>query len=56
MTGPKNNAVRAAKSYLSLTAFSRNRFIQQLSSDAGDGHEISDGTVAMDSLNIDGNQ
>ncbi|MDW5499180.1 Ltp family lipoprotein [Pseudomonas lundensis] len=55
LTGPQNNAVRSAKQYLSMTGFSRNGLIQQLSSDAGDGYEISDATVAVDSLNIDWN-
>jgi len=56
LTGSQNNAVRSAKQYLSMTGFSRNGLIQQLSSDAGDGYEISDATVAVDSLNIDWNQ
>ncbi|WP_426507292.1 Ltp family lipoprotein [Serratia proteamaculans] len=56
LTVPQNNAVRSAKQYLSMTGFSRNGLIQQLSSDAGDGYEISDATVAVDSLNIDWNQ
>lgn len=56
LTGPQNNAVRSAKQYLSMTGFSRNGLINQLSSDAGDGYEISDATVAVDSLNIDWNQ
>ncbi|WP_338634645.1 Ltp family lipoprotein (plasmid) [Erwinia persicina] len=56
LTGPQNNAVRSAKGYISMTGFSRDGLIQQLSSDAGDGYEISDATVAVDSLNIDWNQ
>ena len=56
LTGPQNNAVRSAEQYLSMTGFSRNGLIHQLSSDAGDGYEISDATVAVDSLNIDWNQ
>ena len=56
LTGPQNNAVRAAKQYLNMTGFSRDGLINQLSSDAGDGFEISDATVAVDSLNIDWNQ
>lgn len=56
LTGPQNNAVRSAKQYLSMTGFSRNGLIQQLSSDAGDGYKISDATVAVDSVNIDWNQ
>lgn len=56
MTGPQKNAVRSAKEYLSTTGFSRNGLIDQLSSDAGEGYDISDATVAVDSLNIDWNQ
>lgn len=55
LTGPQNNAVRSAKQYLSMTGFSRDGLIHQLSSDAGDGYEVSDATVAVDSLNIDWN-
>lgn len=56
LTGPQNNAARTAKQYLSMGGFSRDGLIEQLSSDAGDGFEISDATVAVDSLNINWNQ
>lgn len=56
LTGPQNNAVRSAKQYLSMTGFSRNGLIHQLSSDAGEGFEVSDATVAVDSMSIDWNQ
>lgn len=56
LTGPQKNAARSAKQYLSVAGFSRDGLIQQLSSDAGDGYEISDAAVAVDSLNIDWNQ
>lgn len=56
LTGPQTNAVRSAKQYLSMMGFSRDGLINQLSSDAGDGFEISDATVAVDSLNVDWNQ
>jgi len=56
LTGPQNNAVRSAKQYLSMTGFSRDGLIHQLSSDAGDGYDISDATAAVDSLNNDWNQ
>ncbi|MBF7997508.1 Ltp family lipoprotein [Rahnella laticis] len=56
LTGSQNNAVRSAEQYLSMAGFSRSGLIDQLSSDAGDGYEISDATVAVDSLNIDWNQ
>lgn len=39
-----------------MTGFSRDGLIHQLSSDAGEGYDISDATVAVDSLNIDWNQ
>lgn len=56
LTGPQKNAVRSAKQYLSLQGFSRDGLIQQLSSDAGDGYEISDATAAVDSLDVDWNK
>ncbi|WP_455921533.1 Ltp family lipoprotein [Pseudomonas putida] len=56
LTGPQNNAVRSAKQYLSMTGFSRNGLIDQLSSDAGEGFDVSDATIAVDSMNIDWNQ
>ncbi len=56
LTGPQNNAVRSAKQYLSISGFSRNGLIRQLSSEAGEGYKVSDATVAVDSLNIDWNQ
>jgi hypothetical protein len=56
LTGPQKNAVRSAKQYLSMSGFSRGGLIQQLSSDAGDGYNVTDATVAVDSLNIDWNK
>jgi hypothetical protein len=56
LTGPQNNAVRSAKQYLRVKGFSRQGLIQQLSSDAGSGYNITDATVAVDSLNIDWNE
>ena len=56
LTGPQNNAVRSANQYLSMTGFSRNGLIHQLSSDAGEGFDVSDATIAVDSMNIDWNQ
>ncbi|WP_157038850.1 Ltp family lipoprotein [Rhodopseudomonas palustris] len=56
LTGPQNNAVRSAKQYLNISGFSRRGLIRQLSSDAGDGYDIADATVAVDSLNIDWNK
>ena len=56
LTGPQYNAVRSAKEYISMQGFSREGLIRQLSSDAGEGYQIADATVAVDSLNIDWNQ
>lgn len=56
LTGPQKNAARSAKQYLRIQGFSRNGLIQQLSSDYGDSYNVSDATVAVDSLNIDWNK
>jgi len=56
LTGPQNNAVRSAKQYLRVKGFSRQGLIQQLSSDAGSGYNVTDATVAVDSLDIDWNE
>ncbi|MCZ0930420.1 Ltp family lipoprotein [Halomonas janggokensis] len=56
LTGPQNNAVRSANLYLSTQGFSRSGLIQQLSSDFGDGYEVADATVAVDSLDVDWNK
>lgn len=56
LTGPQTNAVRSARQYLSISGFSRQGLIEQLSSDAGDGYRVADATVAVDSLNIDWNE
>lgn len=55
LTGPRGNAVRSAKQYLSLQGFSREGLIQQLSSSYGDDYVVADATAAVDSLNIDWN-
>jgi hypothetical protein len=55
LTAPQNNAVRSAKDYLHVSGFSRSGLIHQLSSDVGEGYDIADATVAVDSLNIDWN-
>ena len=55
LTGPQRNAVRSARNYLSMTGFSRDGLIEQLSSDYGDGYSVADATVAVDSLNADWN-
>lgn len=56
LTAPQKNAVRAAQSYLSISAFSRDGLIEQLSSQAGNGFNINDATKAVDSLGVDWNQ
>lgn len=56
LTGPQKNAVRSAKQYLDMSGFSRAGLIQQLSSDAGEGYNKNDATVAVDSLNVDWNK
>lgn len=56
LTDPQKNAVKSAQHYISVQGFSRNGLIEQLSSDYGDGYNISDATVAVDSMNIDWNK
>lgn len=56
LTGPQQNAVRSAEQYIAMTGFSRKGLIDQLASDYGDGYEVSDATVAVDSLPIDWNE
>ncbi|WP_347461043.1 Ltp family lipoprotein [Acinetobacter sp. ANC 7454] len=56
LTGPQKNAIRSAKQYLSFTAFSREGLIQQLSSSYGDGYDVADATVAVDSLDVNWNE
>ena len=55
MTRQQKNAAQSAKQYLSFQGFSRDGLIHQLSSRAGDGYDISDATVAVDSLKVDWN-
>jgi short-subunit dehydrogenase len=52
LTTSQQNAVAAAKNYLSMQGFSRQGLIDQLSSSAGDGYSVSDATVAVDSLQV----
>lgn len=55
LTGPQKNAVRSAKQYLSMSGFSRDGLIAQLSSEFGDGYAVADATAAVDSLDVDWN-
>jgi len=56
LTGPQRNAQRSARNYLSMKGFSREGLIEQLSSEYGEGYELADATVAVDSLDIDYNE
>ncbi|WP_281700956.1 Ltp family lipoprotein [Acetobacter malorum] len=56
LTPVQRNAVRSATSYLSMSSFSRDGLIQQLSSDAGEGYSVVDATIAVDSLDVDWNE
>src|SRR6187455_1309517 len=53
LTAAQRNAVRSANSYLKLSGFSRQKLIDQLSSEYGDRFSVGDATVAVDSLDID---
>jgi hypothetical protein len=56
LTPSQTSAVRSAEQYLSMTGFSREGLIEQLSSDAGDGYSVADATAAVDSLTVDWNE
>ena len=56
LTNRQKNAVRAAKQYLSFQGFSRDGLISQLSSAAGNGFDVADATIAVDSLGVDWNE
>jgi hypothetical protein len=57
LTTAQQNAARAAQSYLSISGFSKQGLIDQLSSSAGDGYNVHDATVAVNSLaDVDWNQ
>ena len=53
LTRPQKNAARSAKSYLSISGFSKEGLIQQLS--LGDGYNSSDATAAVNSMSVDWN-
>jgi hypothetical protein len=55
LTTSQQNAVAAAKEYLSMSGFSRQGLIDQLSSSAGNGYPVRDAKVAVDSLRVDWN-
>ena len=51
LSRPQANALRSAKEYLECSGYSRKGLIEQLH--AGDGYDVSDATIAVDSLNIE---
>lgn len=55
MTKSQEQAIGAAKQYLSFKAFSRTGLIRQLSSDAGDGYPVADATYAVDHITVNWN-
>lgn len=56
LTGPQRNAVRSAEAYLRMQGFSRAGLIDQLSSSYGEGYDLNDATIAVDSLSVDWNE
>ena len=55
LSGPQKNAVRSAREYLDIGAFSRAGLIEQLSASYLEGYDLADAKVAVDSLDIDWN-
>jgi inhibitor of KinA sporulation pathway (predicted exonuclease) len=55
-TAGQRNALRAAKTYLKMTPFSRKGLIQQLSSKYGDGYSVKDATWAVNRVDANWNQ
>ncbi|MBC6440297.1 MAG: Ltp family lipoprotein [Rhodospirillales bacterium] len=53
LTGPQQNAVRSAHSYISVMGFSRSGLIDQLSFE---GYARHDAAVAVDSMSVDWNE
>jgi len=56
LSGPQKNAVRSASNYLSISGFSRDGLINQLSSSYGDGYSAVDARAAVDSLSVSWNE
>jgi hypothetical protein len=56
LSGPQANAARSAQQYLSISGFSRDGLIEQLSSEYGDGYSVADATTAVDGLSVDWNE
>ena len=55
LTRQQKHAARSANSYLSMSGFSRQGLIDQLSSPYGDGYSVADATAAVNSLSVDWN-
>lgn len=53
LSAGRKNAIRAARSYLDLSGFSRAGLIQQLTSKAGEGFSRADATYAVDHVGAD---
>jgi hypothetical protein len=56
MTTSQENAVESAKSYLAMSAFSKQGLIDQLSSAAGDGFPRADAVFAVNHIDVDWNE
>ena len=56
VTAGQANALRSAKQYLAMTAFSHAGLIEQLSSSYGEGFSVADATYAADHVGADWNQ
>lgn len=55
-TSGQKNAKKAAQNYLSMTGFSRQGLIDQLSSEYGDQYSVEDATYGVDAQNADWNE
>lgn len=55
LSAARQNAIRSAENYVSLSGFSRAGLIQQLSSSAGEGFKRSDAEYAVDHIKVDWN-
>ena len=56
LTASQANALRSAKNYLTISGFSRQGLIDQLSSEYGNKYSVADATLAVESLNADWNE
>lgn len=56
LTPAQQNAVESAQDYLSISPFSKQALIDQLSSSFGDGYDLQDATIAVNSLTVNWKQ